>query len=452
MTKLDPPVLNSIVPPIAERYIRQIQQAMDSTQTAVTDLTATVTNIPPVPTFAQIQKALQANGSNPLNLTALIGGTTVMAGVGIKTTSSSSATVVTNIGVTSLIAGTGISLSGSTGAVTITSTVSSGVTSLNSLTGALNITAGTAIGISASGTSVQITNTGVTSLVAGSGISLSGATGVVTITSTGSGGSGVSMLNGLTGALTISPITAGLGVTTSGASTIQLTDFASNIQAYGTSPHTALANEGTIVTTLSSGVFTVNLPQASTLRGKVYVIDNQNVGSGNTVIQAYSGDGIGVPSTPSFTLPHLDTITIQSDGVLTWQLLSSWNYGGGVTSINGTGLGAVTINSAGAGSGITVITTGATISIETDLVAGTGISLSAPGGNALQINNSGVTSLVAGSGISISGSTGAVTISLPITGPGAGTYTVGAKLTGGGNNGTITIDTEGRITAITQAS
>jgi hypothetical protein len=37
-------------------------------------------------------------------------------------------------------------------------------------------------------------------------------------------------------------------------------------------------------------------------------------------------------------------------------------------------------------------------------------------------------------------------------GPGAGTYTVGAKLTGGGNPGTITIDQYGRITAIQQAS
>lgn len=38
------------------------------------------------------------------------------------------------------------------------------------------------------------------------------------------------------------------------------------------------------------------------------------------------------------------------------------------------------------------------------------------------------------------------------TGPGAGTYTVGLKLTGGGVNGTITIDNEGRITAIQQAT
>ena len=41
---------------------------------------------------------------------------------------------------------------------------------------------------------------------------------------------------------------------------------------------------------------------------------------------------------------------------------------------------------------------------------------------------------------------------LPPVGPGAGTYTVGLKLTGGGTNGSITIDAQGRITAITQAT
>lgn len=37
-------------------------------------------------------------------------------------------------------------------------------------------------------------------------------------------------------------------------------------------------------------------------------------------------------------------------------------------------------------------------------------------------------------------------------GPGAGTYTTGAKLTSGGSPGTITIDQYGRITAIHQAT
>ena len=39
-----------------------------------------------------------------------------------------------------------------------------------------------------------------------------------------------------------------------------------------------------------------------------------------------------------------------------------------------------------------------------------------------------------------------------LVGPGAGTYTVGAKLTSGGHNGTITIDANGRITAIQTAT
>lgn len=41
---------------------------------------------------------------------------------------------------------------------------------------------------------------------------------------------------------------------------------------------------------------------------------------------------------------------------------------------------------------------------------------------------------------------------LPPVGPGAGTYVVGLKLTGGGTDGAITIDDQGRITAITEAT
>lgn len=43
-------------------------------------------------------------------------------------------------------------------------------------------------------------------------------------------------------------------------------------------------------------------------------------------------------------------------------------------------------------------------------------------------------------------------VNLPNVGPGAGTYVVGAKLTGGGTNGSITIDAQGRITAISPAT
>ena len=64
----------------------------------------------------------------------------------------------------------------------------------------------------------------------------------------------------------------------------------------------------------------------------------------------------------------------------------------------------------------------------------------------------GVLQLVSGSGISITLTGQNIHIGLTNEGPGAGTYTVGAKLTGGGNNGTITIDAQGRITAVTQAS
>jgi hypothetical protein len=43
-------------------------------------------------------------------------------------------------------------------------------------------------------------------------------------------------------------------------------------------------------------------------------------------------------------------------------------------------------------------------------------------------------------------------VTLKNTGPGAGTYTVGAKLTPTGTNGTVTLDNEGRVTAIQQAT
>jgi hypothetical protein len=46
----------------------------------------------------------------------------------------------------------------------------------------------------------------------------------------------------------------------------------------------------------------------------------------------------------------------------------------------------------------------------------------------------------------------AVSSALLASGPGPGTYTIGAKLTPGGKNGTITIDSQGRITQIQQAS
>ena len=42
--------------------------------------------------------------------------------------------------------------------------------------------------------------------------------------------------------------------------------------------------------------------------------------------------------------------------------------------------------------------------------------------------------------------------SVGTSGPGAGTYTIGAKRTIGGKAGTITIDNQGRITKIQQAS
>mgnify|MGYP001580583114 CR=1 FL=1 len=46
----------------------------------------------------------------------------------------------------------------------------------------------------------------------------------------------------------------------------------------------------------------------------------------------------------------------------------------------------------------------------------------------------------------------ATALAVAKVGPGRGTYTVGLKLTGGGQNGTITIDDQGRVVAIQQAT
>ncbi len=62
----------------------------------------------------------------------------------------------------------------------------------------------------------------------------------------------------------------------------------------------------------------------------------------------------------------------------------------------------------------------------------------------------GVASAVTPSGDATISNTGALT--LKNTGPGAGTHVVGLKLTGGGTDGSITIDAQGRVTAITDAT
>ena len=46
----------------------------------------------------------------------------------------------------------------------------------------------------------------------------------------------------------------------------------------------------------------------------------------------------------------------------------------------------------------------------------------------------------------------ATALAVAKVGPGAGTYTVGAKLTPAGQNGTITLDAQGRVKAIQQAT
>ena len=61
--------------------------------------------------------------------------------------------------------------------------------------------------------------------------------------------------------------------------------------------------------------------------------------------------------------------------------------------------------------------------------------------------------VVAGTGgLNVTYKSNTITVSLPPLGPGAGTYTVGAKITTGGNTGQITLDAYGRVTNVRQAS
>lgn len=77
----------------------------------------------------------------PVNTSANVNSATAVAGTGISitgvTTTGAATHTVTNAGVTSIVAGTGISVSGATGAVTVSTSGGTGVTSLNGNTGAL---------------------------------------------------------------------------------------------------------------------------------------------------------------------------------------------------------------------------------------------------------------------------------------------------------------------------
>ena len=80
-----------------------------------------------------------------------------------------------------------------------------------------------------------------------------------------------------------------------------------------------------------------------------------------------------------------------------------------------------------------------------------------PTGAVISVNGlKGEIVIVAGAGlvVDITGTPGnqKIEVKLPNTGPGVGTYTVGAKLTAGGTNGQIAVDSQGRVTAITQAT
>jgi len=78
-----------------------------------------------------------------------------------------------------------------------------------------------------------------------------------------------------------------------------------------------------------------------------------------------------------------------------------------------------------------------------------------PAGSVTSLNGiNGQVTLVNGTGIGLTilATPKQITIALAHFGPGAGTYTTGAKLTPTGTNGTITLDNTGRVSAISPAT
>jgi hypothetical protein len=93
-----------------------------------------------------------------------------------------------------------------------------------------------------------------------------------------------------------------------------------------TSTYTATASDYTIL--CNTGSMTVNLPQASTVTGRIYVIKKISSNSGTITIAPYSSETIDGQSTNTNIYSRWASLTIQSDGS-NWFILSSFNIGGG---------------------------------------------------------------------------------------------------------------------------
>jgi len=174
-----------------------------------------------------------------------------------------------------------------------------------------NLVAGTAISITESPTNTfTIANTGVTSITAGNGISITGSTGSITISATGGGAtgiSGVTSLEGLTGALTFvdGNITFGTSGSTQITATISSTP-ASTLT--GTIPSGVLGNS-----TVNIGSTPVALNRASANLALTGISSVQFPGStsGTITLQATANAG-----TTTITLPATSGTLVLSGSIV----------------------------------------------------------------------------------------------------------------------------------------
>jgi hypothetical protein len=183
---------------------------------------------------------------------------------------------------------------------------------------------------------------------------------------------------------------------------------------------------------------TIQSSQITTLQGLVYTNANvdahlTSTGSGNITI-----------SSGAFSLPQTGPGATTVGGATAIPVITTDAYGR-VTGLSTASVSS-TLNIAGdTGTGSVSLT-----SQSLAIAAGAGITTSASG-QTFTITNSGVTGLSSsGAGnLTVSASTGAVTLALPQTGPGAGTW-------GGASEGlvipTIVTDAYGRITAASNTS
>ena len=109
-------------------------------------------------------------------------------------------------------------------------------------------------------------------------------------------------------------------------STLQVSGSISLPIVTKTSTYTATTSDYTILCNI--GTMTVNLPQASTVTGRIYVIKKISSSSGTITIDAYGSDTIDGQSTNTNIYSRWSSLTIQSDSS-NWFILSSFNIGCG---------------------------------------------------------------------------------------------------------------------------